>query len=367
MKAKYADADLPVRVGLIGCGDISDDYCRANQQFSAFEIVACTDVVAERATDKAREYGFDQCASMDEFLARNDIEVVLNLTPPQAHASIALTALIAGKHVYSEKPFAISLDDGQRLLQEAEERGLSIGCAPDTFLGPALQTCRGVIDSGRIGEPVACTAFMMCPGHESWHPRPEIFYCTGGGPVFDMGPYYLTALVHLLGPIRRVAAAARTTFRTRTITTSARRGEQLQVEVPTHVAGVVDFECGVVGSMVMSFDICISDLPHIEIYGTLGTLRVPDPNRYKGNVAIKLRESEEWIDVQLLGDNRYDIRGIGLADMAQLLGSDELHRANGRLAYHVLEAMCGLHESSNAGQHVLLKSTCDRPQPLSLA
>ena len=356
----------PTKVGIIGCGNISGIYCEAGRTFDILDIVACADLIHDRAESKAAEYQIPNACSVEELLADPEIEIVVNLTIPKAHAEVALAALEAGKSVHNEKPLAITREDGRRLLEIASDRGLSIGCAPDTFLGGGLQTCRKLIDDGWIGEPIAATAFMMCHGHESWHPDPEFYYQTGGGPMFDMGPYYLTALVHLIGPVRRVTGSARITFPERVITSQPKYGTRIKVDVPTHVAGVVDFGNGAVGTIITSFDVWAAQLPRIEIYGTEGSLAVPDPNNFGGPVLVRRAGASEWSEVPLTHGYTKNSRGIGVADMAYALRSGRPHRASGDLAYHVLDIMHAFHQASREGKHVELTSTCNRPAPLPL-
>src|SRR5262249_6114053 len=236
---------------------------------------------------------------VDRLLGNPDIEIVLNLTIPLAHAGVCTEALEAGKHVYVEKPLAVSFVDGDRLMRLAKDRGIRVGAAPDTFMGGGLQTCRMLIDDGAIGQPVAATAFMLCHGHESWHPDPAFYYHHGGGPMFDMGPYYLTALVSLLGPVKRVTGSTRVTFPERTITSQPKHGEIIKVEVPTHVAGVLDFASGTIATIVTSFDVWSAEVPRIEIYGTHGTLSLPDPNTFGGPVRLRKSGEKDWTDVQI--------------------------------------------------------------------
>ena len=301
-----------------------------------------------------------------ELLADPEIEIVINLTIPKAHAEVALAALQAGKSVHNEKPLAIERAQAHQLLALAREEGLRVGCAPDTFLGGGIQTCRKLIDDGWIGEPIAATAFMTCHGHESWHPDPEFYYKVGGGPMFDMGPYYLTALVNLIGPVRRVTGSARITFPERLVTSQPKHGTRIEVDVPTHVAGVLDFANGAVGTIITSFDIWSAHLPRIEIYGTEGSLSVPDPNGFGGPVLVKRAGASEWSDVPLTHGYAVNSRGIGVADMAYALRSGRPHRANGELAYHVLDIMHAFHDASREGKHIELASTCDRPAPLPM-
>jgi len=357
-------SDNPVPVGVIGCGNISGIYLENAHRLDAIDVVACADLIPERAKERAVAFFVPRACTVDELLEDPSIRIVLNLTVPRAHTEVALAALQAGKSVYNEKPLTITRDDARRLLDLAAERDLCVGCAPDTFLGGSHQTTRKLIDDGAIGEPVAATAFMVCHGHESWHPDPEFYYEVGGGPLFDMGPYYLTALVNLLGPVRRVCASARASFPRRTITSELKRGKVIDVEIPTHVAGVLDFASGAVGSLIMSFDVWHSHLPLIEVHGAEGSLSVPDPNGFGGPVRLRRAADEEWAEVPPAFGHLENSRGLGVADMATALQTGEPHRANGELAYHVLDVMHALHESSESGQHVEIESTCERPAPL---
>jgi predicted dehydrogenase len=357
----------PVRVGLVGCGYISDRYLRNARLFPELEIVACADATPERAAQRAAEYGVPAVHTVPELLADPEIEVVLNLTTPDAHASIAQAALDAGKGVYNEKPLAIALEDGRRLVETARARGLRLGAAPDTFLGGGLQTCRQLIDEGAIGEPVAATAFMLIPGHERWHPQPDFYYQGGGGPLFDMGPYYLTALISLLGPVRRVTGSARASFPERIIRSEPRAGERIAVEVPTHLAAVLDFTSGPIATLVTSFDVWASKTPKLEIYGSEGSLNLPDPNTFAGPVRIRGAGDDGWRVVPVTRPYMKNSRGLGLADMAAALsgGALQAHRASGELAFHVLEVMHAVETASREDRHVAITSTCQRPAPLN--
>jgi predicted dehydrogenase len=354
------------KIGIVGCGNISGIYLEAGRVFDVLEIAACADLLPERASAKAAEYHIPKACSVAELLADPEIEIVVNLTIPWAHAEVALAALQAGKSVHNEKPLAVSREDGMRLLKLGRERGLRVGCAPDTFLGGGLQTCRKLIDDGWIGEPVAATAFMLCHGHESWHPDPDFYYQPGGGPMFDMGPYYLTALVHLMGPVRRVTGSTRITFPERIITSQPKHGTKIKVNVPTHVAGIMDFANGAVGTIVTSFDVWAAQVPHIEIYGTEGSLSVPDPNIFGGPVFVRRAGASDWSEVPLTHGYAKNSRGIGVADMAYALRSGRPQRASGDMAYHVLDIMHAFHDASREGRHVELTSTCTRPAPLPL-
>jgi predicted dehydrogenase len=353
-----------VRVGIVGCGVISGIYLKNLPTFDVVEVVACADLVQEKAQARAQEYGIAKACSPDELLADPNVDLVVNLTIPAAHGPVALAAVEAGKSVYNEKPLAVEREEGQALLRKAAEKGVLVGGAPDTFLGGGIQTCRKLIDDGAIGEPVAATAFMAGHGHEHWHPDPDFYYKRGGGPMFDMGPYYLTALVSLIGPITRVAGSARASFQERTIESAKRKGETIAVETPTHVAGTVDFRNGAVGTVITSFDIWAHSLPRIEIHGTKGSLSVPDPNTFGGTVKLRVGREPEWQDVPLTHGWQENTRGLGVADMAHALRTGRSHRANGQLTFHVLDVMHAFLESSERGQYVHPESTCERPEAL---
>ncbi len=349
-------------VGIVGCGNISDIYLQNCQRFPELALLACADAEPARAEAKAAEFGI-RALPVTELLADPAIEIVINLTPPAAHAAINLAALEAGKHVYTEKPLAISREEGRRTVELARARGLRIGSAPDTFLGAGLQTCRQLLDAGAIGVPVAATAFMAGHGPESWHPHPEFFYKRGAGPLFDVGPYYLTALISLLGPVARVTGAARISFPERRIASQPHAGELIQVETPTHVVGVLDFASGVVATLITSFDMWAARLPYFEIYGSEGTLSGPDPNTFGGPVQLWQSKSG-WQEVPLVQGHAENSRGLGVAELARALRAGRPHRASGDLAYHVLDVMHAILEASAAGRHLMPESTCERPAPL---
>ena len=357
----------PVNVGVIGCGNISDLYFEAGKRFDDIQIVACADLAAERARAKAQAHGIPKACSVDALLADEDVEIVLNLTVPAAHFDVSRRALEAGRHVYSEKPLALAREEGRALLELAEKRSLLLGCAPDTVLGAGVQTARKAIDDGWIGEPVSATAFMQCHGHEGWHPDPEFYYAAGGGPLFDMGPYYLTALVTLLGPVAAVSAETRITFPERVITSEPKRGKRVPVEVPTHVAGLLRFRNDAVGVLVTSFDVWRTTLPCIEIHGTEGSMIVPDPNTFGGPVRVFRPGHDDWREIPLTHSYGEQSRGLGLADMARALGTGRAHRATGRLAFHVLDVMHALHEGAASGARLRIESACDRPAPMPMA
>ncbi|AOZ91499.1 Gfo/Idh/MocA family protein [Paenibacillus crassostreae] len=347
-----------VKVGIIGCGNISAIYLENLKRDPMIEVVACADLVQDRAKERAQEYGVASVYSVEEMLARPEIELIINLTLPATHAAIDEAVLKAGKHVYGEKPLAISLEDGRRVLDLAEDRGLRVGSAPDTFLGSGIQTAKQAIANGLIGKPISATCFLMGGGPESWHPSPEFFYEVGGGPMFDMGPYYLTALVTLLGPIYRISASAGIQIFTRVIGSGPKKDTMIPVQTPTHFSGTLDFEEGAIATMIMSFDIPGgSALPCLEIYGTEGTLAIPDPNFFDGDVKLRRRGEEQWEILTPIFKSAHNERGIGVRDMAESIHAGRDHQASGRLAYHVLEAMYAFEKSSTEGKHIILEST----------
>jgi predicted dehydrogenase len=351
-------------VGVIGCGKISSIYLEAPTKFDILNIVACADIDMERARAQAARYHIPKACTVEELLADPDIEVALNLTIPAAHAQIDMAAIEAGKSVYSEKPLALNREQGRSLLDAAQAKQLRVGCAPDTFLGGGIQTCIKLMNDGVIGTPVAATAFMVNHGPEHWHPDPDFYYQPGAGPMFDMGPYYLTALIAMLGPVRRVAGSTRITFPERTVTSQPKYGTKITVNTPTHVAGILDFAAGPIATIITSFDVWWHRLPRIEIYGTEGTLSVPDPNTFDGPVSLRLGREGQWRNVELTHGYTQNSRGIGLADMAHAMRSGRLHRANGAMAYHVLDIMQAFYESSDSDRYIELGSTCERPAPL---
>lgn len=321
------------------------------------------DLDPSRAKAAAEAWGV-RAVSPEEMLADPEVDLVVNLTTPDAHYAAARAALEAGKHAYNEKPLAILREEGKELLSLAHSRGVLVGGAPDTFLGAGLQTCRRLIDEGAIGEPVAAQAFMMCHGHEGWHPSPEFYYQRGGGPLFDMGPYYLTALVSLLGPIAAASGMARVSFPTRTIGSEPKRGQVIQVEVPTHVTGSLRFASGALAGISMSFDVPAHGMPCIQVYGSAGTLDVPDPNGFGGPARLYRSATREWEEVPVYGPYAENSRGVGVVDLALAAREGRPARASGDLAFHVLDAMHALHESAESGHEVALSSSAARPSPM---
>jgi predicted dehydrogenase len=350
-----------VSIGLIGCGNISEAYFKGCRRYDILDLVACADIDVARARAKAEQHGIRGCG-VDELLSDPAIEIVINLTIPQAHAPVNERILRAGKHAYVEKPFGLDVREARRVLALARRKKLLVGGAPDTFLGGGIQTARQLLDDGAIGKPVAATAYCMGHGHESWHPAPEFYYKPGGGPMFDMGPYYITALVNLLGPVARVSGSTRASFSHRTITSQPLAGKKVKVEVPTHYAGTMDFSGGAIGTIIMSFDVWPGQpQPCITIYGTEGTMLVPDPNTFNGPVQIK-RAGEKEFTAAPLTHSEERLRGTGVADMAcSVLRRRRKYRCNGELATHVVEVMGAFEKASASGRCVKLASRPPRP------
>jgi predicted dehydrogenase len=350
-----------MRIGIVGLGTISDAYLRTLPRLENLDLVAVADLDPMRAEACAERREGVRALALPELYEAEDVDLVLNLTIPAAHAEVALAAIAGGKHVYGEKPLALNTVEARGILSAAADAGVRVGCAPDTVLGTGVQTARAGLDAGLIGTPVAATAFMVTPGHERWHPAPEFYYRTGGGPLLDMGPYYLTALVTLLGPVRRVVGMASTPRSSRTIGSGPRAGTSFGVEVATHVTGVLEHDGGALSTLVTSFDVWAGHLPRIEIYGTEGSLSVPDPNGFDGSVQVFRGKEPSWLDVGVNGGYPSASRGFGIADLARAIADGTPHRANGELAFHVLDVMESLLAAAESGAAVTVSSTCDRP------
>jgi len=352
------------KVGVIGCGKISSAYFEGCRMYDVLDVVACADLDAARAQAQAAKYGL-RAVTVEELLHDPAIDIVVNLTVPQTHVAVNTAILEAGKHVHCEKPFALASSEGRQVLALGRRQRRLVGCAPDTFLGAGLQTCRKLIDEGAIGRPVAALAFMMCRGPEGWHPSPQFYYQKGGGPLFDMGPYYLTALINLFGPVVRVCGLAQRHFAERLITSHPFAGTKVTVDVPTHYTGALEFANGVGATLVMSFDTWPGPaLPHIAVYGSEGTLEVPDPNFFDGTVRLfkpGVKEAQEVPLMHTAGRGR----GTGVADLAYAtLRRGRKHRASGALANHVVEIMEAFERSSTACRHVRIRSMCAQPAML---
>lgn len=353
------DIVAQLNVGIIGTGNIAPAYIKGCQPFDVINLKACADIDIARAEAFAKEHGLT-AYSVDDLLASEDIDIVINLTIPAAHAMVSLQIIEAGKHVYCEKPLALNREDGAKIISAAKAKGVLVGCAPDTFLGGGIQTARKTIDDGVIGRPVAATAFFTSHGPEGWHPNAGFYYLKGGGPLFDMGPYYLTALVNLMGPVKRVSGSAMMTFTERLATSKALMGQILPVEVNTHIAGTLEFESGAIATVITSFDVWGNHLPRIEVHGSEGSLSVPDPNTFGGAVQVYHGDDGAWRDVQHTHTTNIG-RGAGVADMAYAIQSGRPHRVSGDLAYHVVDIMQALEESAAQGKHIDIQSTLDQP------
>ena len=368
------------RIGIVGIGRISGIYLKnlTGMFGKRVKLSAVTDIVEERAKQAAEENNIRYHKTTLDLIKDPEVDIVLNLTQPLLHHEVSMMALDNGKHVYNEKPLCAKPEQAAELIEAAKSKKLRVGGAPDTFMGPGIQTCRKLIDDGWIGRPIAASAFMMNHGHEHWHPDPNFYYQIGGGPMFDMGPYYLTALVNLLGPITRVSGSAQISEKERVIDSEPLRGNIINVGVPTHIAGVMDFASGAVGMIVQSFDVWAHSMPFIELYGTEGSLQVPNPNNFTGEIKVRRYREDNWSTIPNMfavpentrdpkrdtGPQANNLRGIGLTDMAEAITEGRAHRASAELANHVLENMYGFHEASASGKYYSLKSTCERPEPL---
>ncbi len=363
-----------VRVGVIGCGAISGAYFTHAKNFPILEMAACADVLPEAAKRRADEFGIPKVCSVEQLLKDESIPIVLNLTIPKAHAAVSLQAIEAGKHVYLEKPLGVNREEGKKVIEAARAKKRLVGCAPDTVLGAGVQTARKVLDSGAIGKPVAFTAFMLSRGVETWHPNPEFYYEVGGGPMLDMGPYYITALLNLLGPARKITGAATIAIPERTITHQNRQsgekgpkyGKKITVETPDHICGMIEFENGCLGTIMTSFATRFGTYDGkypITIYGTEGTLKVPDPNGFDGPVAVRKPDDADWTDVPHEFVKGYG-RAVGLADMAYASKSGRRFRVDGDQAFAVLDIMQGFLDSSGRGTVYQPVASYTRPAPM---
>ena len=354
------------RIGIMGCGKISEIYIANFQGMHSdvIDLVAISDLNVDRARAVAEKYSIPYAMSPDEFYPSDKFDLVVDLTIPQAHYEVNKSALQAGKHVYTEKPLSINFSQGLELIKLAKEKSLYLGGAPDTFLGAGVQTAREAIDAGMIGTPVAFTAFMLCHGWEIFHPNPDFYYAKGGGPMYDMGPYYLTALINMMGPVKSVSSMVSNPITHREIVIGPRKGEVLPIEMPTHVVGTVAFENGAVGTMMTSFDVWPIDLPYITIYGTKGTLIAPNPDLFSGSVIIVDGESGAHTELPFVNDYTENSRGLGVRDMCLAINENRTARANAEQMNHVLEIMDAFHISAESKQEVALTSTFVRTEPL---
>ena len=376
------------KIGLIGCGVIANTYAEnINKFYKKLSLAACADLYTEKAKQFSEIYDIKKVCTVDEMLEDPEIDIVLNLTIPNVHYELNTKIILSGKNVYCEKPLALSVKQATELKQLAEKHQVMIGCAPDTFLGSAIQTCRKLLDDGWIGKPVGATANMMNHGTETWHPNPHFYYMPGGGPLLDMGPYYITALVSLLGPVQESSCFRAAGMSERTIYSMPHQGEKIKVEVPTHYAGLLRFVNGTVANMNMSFDTWLSGLPKLEIYGTEGTMIVPDPNKFSGEVKVirseslideidglpnsqatgRLSRPEMWEKCKVFPHTfrqpDKNMRGIGLLDMAYAIENKRENRAGAELACHVTEVMEAMHVGDGV---IKMHTSCERPCSLPI-
>ncbi len=353
----------PVGVAVIGCGTISDEYLRNLTSFPDLRVLFCADLDPERAKAQAAKYSVPETGSTEQATAHPDVELVVNLTIPAAHAEVAQQAVAAGKHVWNEKPLALDTTAGRALLAAAVRAGVRVGCAPDTVLGAGLQTARRLIDGGVIGEPQSALTLMQDPGPQGWHHDPEFLFRRGAGPLFDMGPYYLSTLATLLGPAEQVAALGRRSQPSRVIGSGPRAGTAFEVEVPTHVAALISYARGPAATLLLSFDSPLRRHGFVEISGTEATLSLPDPNRFDGDVRVRAAGRDDWETVPAAGATAG--RGLGVLDMARAIRAGTAHRASGELALHVLDIMEAVARSITAGRFERVATTFDTPDALS--
>ncbi len=340
-----------LNVAVVGCGNISGIYLKnLTKTFENVNVYAVADLKAENAEKASKEYGIDKIMTLEEILEDKNIDIVLNITTPHGHFDICKKVLESGKHVYVEKPLSLTYAQGKELMEYADAHGLYVGCAPDTFMGAGISTCKKLIEDGVIGDIIGATAFMVCHGHESWHPNPEFYYQVGGGPMFDMGPYYLTALTEMMGNAVSVMGMTKVGNEYRTITSQPKNGTKIEVEVPTHVNGLLRFENGAIANIITSFDVWGSKVPKLEVHGTLGSIICPDPNTFGGEVKCKVG-GKDFEDIPYINEYSNNMRGIGLSNMADAIMNGKTDfAANGHRALHVLEIMEKIHTSSDSGK-----------------
>ena len=359
----------PLRIGVIGTGVISAQYFAQLSKLANLRLAAVADLDAARASTAAAEQG-TTAMTVDELLADPDIDAVLNLTIPAAHAEIGLRALAAGKHLYTEKPLALTTAEARPMLAAADAPGLRVGSAPDTVLGTGIQTARAVLDSGRIGDPVGASVHWSNSGHEAWHPAPEFYFQPGGGPLFDMGPYYLTSLITLFGPVVRVSGTVSRSGRERTIASGPNAGAPVPVNVDTHVTALLEHANGVTSTVTISFEIWATRAPQFEVYGTAGTIAVPDPNLFSDPVSVAVATDPaaepEFVEVPVEAGYADAGRGVGLSDLARAIDTGRPHRASGALAFHVLDVMESVIRAGHEHSTIGVTSTVERPEPVPL-
>ncbi len=359
-------------VGIIGCGNISAAYLELAPLFNGYDILAVADINMDNANERATEFDV-RAQTVEELLAADDIDLVINLTTPLAHVEVSRAILQAGKHVYSEKPFVLSLEEAQDLSELAKAKGLRIGSAPDTFLGASHQLARKLIDDGEIGSVASGTAIVMSHGMEDWHPNPDFFFQKGGGPILDLGPYYLCNLIQLLGPVKQVSSFASIVRETRTIANGPRDGEEIPVETPTTIHSLLSFESGAIITLLASWDVWSNEHPIMELYGSEGTMNIPDPNWFGGVLKVKSRDDDEATEhawehpfaVPNFEEVHANYRGAGLADMALSILAGQDHRCGAEFATHVIEVMAAILTAGETNRVLTMSTRCERPEALS--
>jgi predicted dehydrogenase len=362
MSQDTADRGKPFGIGLIGCGNISNQYLRNLTAFPDVAVVICADLDADRAKARAAAYDVPEWGRPDDALGHPDVQLIVNLTIPAAHAEVTAAAIAAGRHVWSEKPLTLDLDGGRALLAASREAGVRVGCAPDTVLGAGLQSARRLIDSGAIGAPLSALTLLQGPGPQSWHPDPEFLFAPGAGPLFDLGPYYLSVLAMLFGPVRRVAAVGRRPRESRVIGSGPRAGTAFDVSVPTYVSALAEYDGGQAATLLFSWDSPLQRAGFVEITGTEATLAVPDPNRFDGDLRVRRAGDAGWTVIPAQG--AVAGRGSGVVDMVRAIRAGAPHRASGELALHVLEMMTAIERSAASGTFEPVETRFDMPAPL---
>jgi predicted dehydrogenase len=354
----------PAGVAVVGCGTISNQYLSNLARFPDVEVVFCADLDLSRAKAQAAAYDVPGYGTVAQALEHPGVDLVMNLTIPVAHAGVALAAISAGKHVWNEKPLTLTLEEGRRLLAAAREHRVRVGCAPDTVLGAGIQSARRLIDSGGIGTPLSALTLFQGPGPQGWHPAPEFLFATGAGPLFDMGPYYLSTLAVLFGPASRVGALARRASGIRTIGSGPRAGTEFSVDVPTYVAALVEYARGQAAQLLFSWDSPLARYGFIEITGTEATLAIPDPNRFDGDLKVRRPGDADWTVIPSAGAAAG--RGSGVLDMVRAIAAGEPHRASGEIALHVLDVMAAAERSATTASFEPVQTTFAAPAPLDV-
>jgi len=347
---------------IIGCGDVCDQYIQNMIAFDFLKVKSAADINLGKAEETAKKFNI-KATPTEAMLNDPEIDLVVNLTPPAAHTDINLKIISAGKHLYSEKPLGANRDEVALILTSANDKGVLVGSAPDHFMGPSLQAARRLIDDGEIGDVLAAMAFLATRGPELSHPNPGIFYRAAAGPLYDLGPYCLTALVSLMGPVARVCGSAQMLIPKRTVQNGSAAGSVIQSEVPTHASAVIDYETGAVGTVTVSFDVWSAKHPLVEIFGSKGTISIPGPHKYTSPVHLLKAGETKWSDVPL-PDIQSAGRGLGAADLARAVLTNYKPRASGELAYHVTDILQAIEEASASGSFRRIKSRCERPEPL---